>query len=87
MYYLTSRDFANAANTKETTNTAMYYLTSRDFANAAIDAYNRGVKIRAYLDKDQRQAKYSKSCYLTTKIALECIQQTLEMIDVLYHLS
>jgi len=42
----------------------MYYFADRDLANAIIDAHNRGVKIRIYLDKDQRQAKYSKSRYL-----------------------
>ena len=43
---------------------AMYYFTDRDLANAVIDAHNRGVKVRVYLDKDQREAKYSKSRYL-----------------------
>ena len=43
---------------------AMYYFTDRDLANAVIDAYNRGVKVRIYLDKDQKEAKYSKSRYL-----------------------
>jgi len=46
---------------QENIDVAMYYFTDRDLANAVIDAYNRGVKVRVYLDKDQRQAKYSKS--------------------------
>ena len=43
---------------------AMYYFTDRDLANAVIDAYNREVRVRVYLDKDQKEAKYSKSRYL-----------------------
>ena len=43
---------------------AMYYFTDRDLANAVIDGHNRGVRVRIYLNKDQREAKYSKSCYL-----------------------
>jgi len=43
---------------------AMYYFTDRNLANAVIDAHNRGVRVRVYLDKDQKEAKYSKSRYL-----------------------
>ena len=49
---------------EESIDIAMYYFADRDLANTVIDAYNRGVKVRVYLDKDQRQAKYSKSRYL-----------------------
>jgi len=49
---------------EESIDIAMYYFTDRDLANALIDAHNRGVKIRVYLDKDQLEAKYSKSRYL-----------------------
>jgi len=49
---------------KESIDIAMYYFTDRELANAVIDAYNRGVKVRVYLDKDQKEAKYSKSRYL-----------------------
>ena len=43
---------------------AMYYFTDRDLANVVIDAHNRGVAVRIYLDKEQKEAKYSKSGYL-----------------------
>jgi len=49
----------------ESIDIAMYYFTDRNLANAVIDAYNRGVKVRIYLDKDQKEAQYSKSRYLT----------------------
>lgn len=49
---------------EESIDVAMYYFTDRDLANALIDAHNRGVKIRVYLDKDQLEEKYSKSRYL-----------------------
>jgi len=49
---------------KESIDIAMYYFTDRELARAVIDAYNRGVRIRVYLDNGQREAKYSKSCYL-----------------------
>ncbi len=49
----------------ESIDIAMYYFTDRNLANAVIDAHNRGVKVRIYLDKDQKEAKYSKSRYLT----------------------
>ena len=49
---------------KKSIDIAMYYFTDRDLANTVIDAYNRGVTVRIYLDKDQKEAKYSKSCYL-----------------------
>jgi len=49
---------------KETIDMAMYYFTDRDLANEVIDAHDRGVRVRIYLDKDQKEAKYSKSRYL-----------------------
>lgn len=49
---------------KETIDMAMYYFTDRDLANEVIDAHDRGVSVRIYLDKDQKEAKYSKSRYL-----------------------
>lgn len=49
---------------KETIDMAMYYFTDRDLANEVIGAYDRGVRVRIYLDKDQKEAKYSKSRYL-----------------------
>ncbi len=48
----------------ETIDMAMYYFTDRDLANAVIDAHDRGVRVRIYLDKDQEVAKYSKSRYM-----------------------
>jgi len=50
---------------RKTIDIAMYYFTDRDLANAVIDAHDRGVKVRIYLDKDQEEAKYAKSRYLT----------------------
>ena len=50
---------------RKTIDIAMYYFTDRNLANAVIDAHNRGVRVRVYLDKDQKEAKYSKSRYLT----------------------
>ena len=49
---------------KGTIDMAMYYFTDRDLANAVIDAHDRGVRVRIYLDKDQEEAKYSKSRYM-----------------------
>jgi len=49
---------------QETVDIAMYYFTDRELANAAIEAHKRGVVVRVYLDKDQKEAKYSKSRYL-----------------------
>ena len=49
---------------RKTIDIAMYYFTDRDLANAVIDAHDRGVRVRIYLDKDQKEAKYSKSRYL-----------------------
>jgi len=49
---------------KERIDIAMYYFTGRDLANTVIDAHTREVRVRIYLDKDQRKAKYSKSRYL-----------------------
>ena len=49
----------------ESIDIAMYYFTDRNLANAVIDAHNRGVGVRVYLDKDQKEAQYSKSRYLT----------------------
>lgn len=50
--------------TRKTIDIAMYYFTDRDLANAVIDAHDRGVRVRIYLDKDQKEAEYSKSRYL-----------------------
>ena len=50
---------------KGTIDVAMYYFTDRDLANAVIAAHDRGVRVRIYLDKGQKEAKYSKSRYLT----------------------
>ena len=49
---------------KKSIDIAMYYFTDRNLANTVIDAHNRGVRVRVYLDKDQKEAKYSKSRYL-----------------------
>ncbi len=49
---------------EETIDMAMYYFTDRDLANEVIGAHDRGVRVRIYLDKDQKEAKYSKSRYL-----------------------
>ncbi len=49
---------------RKTIDVAMYYFTDRDLANTVIDAHDRGVRVRIYLDKGQKEAKYSKSRYL-----------------------
>ena len=49
---------------KETIDIAIYYFTDRDLANEVIGAYDRGVRVRIYLDKGQKEATYSKSRYL-----------------------
>jgi len=49
---------------KESIDIAMYYFTDRDLANAVIDVHTRGVAVRVYLDKEQKEAKYCKSRYL-----------------------
>lgn len=43
---------------KESIDIAMYYFTDRDLANAVIDAHNRAVTERVYLDEDQKQVKH-----------------------------
>lgn len=52
---------------KKSIDIAMYYFTDRNLANTVIDAHNRGVKVRIYLDKDQKEAEYSKSRYLAKR--------------------
>jgi len=49
---------------KKSIDISMHYFTDRDLANAVMDAHNRGVRVRVYLDKDQKEAEYSKSRYL-----------------------
>jgi hypothetical protein len=40
---------------------AMYYFTDSDLSHAVVDAIERGIKIRIYLDHSQVNAKYSSS--------------------------
>ena len=40
---------------EKTVDIAMYHFTDRDLTNAVIEAYERGVAVRIYLDKEQRQ--------------------------------
>ena len=49
---------------KETIDIAIYYFTDRDLANEVIGAYDKGIRVRIYLDKGQKEATYSKSRYL-----------------------
>jgi len=49
---------------QESIDIAMCYFTDRHLANAIIDAHKRGVRVRVYLDENQKKAKYSKSSYL-----------------------
>jgi len=48
-------------------NIAMYVFTDKEIATSLIDAHNRGVKVRVYLDKSQIDFKYSRSCFLVQK--------------------
>ena len=48
-------------------NIAMYIFTDREIALPLIEAHERGVKVRLYLDKDQVDYKYSQSRYLVQK--------------------
>jgi len=50
--------------TKRTFDVAMYSVTDQDLADCIITAYERGVAIRVYLDKEQCIAQYSRSGYL-----------------------
>lgn len=43
---------------KKSIDVAMYYFTDRNVANAIIDARNRAVTERVYLDEDQKQVKH-----------------------------
>jgi tetratricopeptide (TPR) repeat protein len=48
-------------------NIAMYIFTDREIAIPLIEARERGVKVRLYLDKDQVDYKYSQSRFLVQK--------------------
>ncbi len=48
-------------------NIAMYIFTDRETALPLIEAQERGVKVRLYLDKDQIDYKYSQSRFLVQK--------------------
>ena len=52
---------------KKTIDVAIYHLTSREIAQALIEAKNRGVAIRIFMDKGEAETKYSKSKYLSQK--------------------
>ncbi len=49
---------------EKTVDIAMHGFTDRDLADAVIEAHKRGVAVRIYLDKEQKEAKSSKSRYL-----------------------
>ena len=63
-------------NAKKSIDIAMYSFTSRPIVQALVDAKNRQVKIRIVLDKAQKNERYSKSRYLSSK-----------GFDVKYHLG
>ena len=48
-------------------NIAMYIFTDKEIALPLIKAYERGVKVRLYLDKDQVDYRYSQSRFLVQK--------------------
>ncbi|MGB2783203.1 MAG: phospholipase D-like domain-containing protein [Atribacterota bacterium] len=48
-------------------NIAMYIFTDREIALPLIDAQERGVNVRLYLDKDQVEYQYSQSRFLVQK--------------------
>ena len=48
-------------------NIAMYIFTDRELALPLIEARERGVKVRLYLDKDQVEYQYSQSRFLVQK--------------------
>ncbi len=48
-------------------NIAMYIFTDREIALPLIEARERGVKVRLYLDKEQVDYKYSQSRFLVQK--------------------
>ena len=50
---------------KSSIDIAMYYFTSRPLAQALIDVKKRNVKVRVFLDGNQRTEKFSKANYLT----------------------
>lgn len=52
---------------KNSIDIAMYYFTSRHLAQALIDAKDRKVKVRVFLDGNQRTERFSKANYLTNK--------------------
>ena len=48
-------------------NIAMYIFTDREIALPFVNAQERGVKVRLYLDKDQVEYQYSQSRFLVQK--------------------
>lgn len=48
-------------------NIAMYIFTDKEIALSLINAHERGVKVRLYLDKDQVDYQYSQSRFLVQK--------------------
>jgi len=48
-------------------NIAMYIFTGREIAPPLVNAQERGVKVRLYLDKEQVDYKYSQSRFLVQK--------------------
>jgi phosphatidylserine/phosphatidylglycerophosphate/cardiolipin synthase-like enzyme len=43
---------------------AAYSFTSKDIAKALVDAHNRGVEVKAVLDKSNAKAKYTAATFL-----------------------
>ncbi|MCG2790523.1 MAG: phospholipase D-like domain-containing protein [Actinomycetia bacterium] len=48
-------------------NIAMYVFTDKELALPLVDAQERGVKVRVYLDKEQVDYQYSQSSFLVQK--------------------
>ncbi len=49
---------------KQSIRIAAYSFTSKDIAKALIDAYNRGLDVKAVLDKSNAKAKYTAATFL-----------------------
>ncbi len=49
---------------RNTIEVAVYLITSRSLANALINAHNRGVTVRVYVDGENATESYSKAGYL-----------------------